>query len=617
MHDIDTGAILDVNEKMSEMYGYTVEEARRLNVGDISGGGPKFAQGDALKRISEATKGIPQLFEWLGKDKSGRNFWVEVSLKRAQIGGCDRLLAVVRDIAERKQADEMLKRSEEEYRSLVENISDGVLTTDLDDRILFANQASCRIFGLGLGDLLGLDLKGLVAVEEIQRVAAETQKRVIGESGQYELTIERKDGTARRIFVSAAPLQSGDGLVKGSINVCTDVTELKVAESEKQELRDKLARAQRMESLGVLAGGVAHDLNNILGPLVAYPEVIRLKLPPDSPALGHIKKIEASAQRAAEVVQDLLTMARRGRYEMSPVNINDMISSYLQSPDFGGQRSKYASTDIQVRLTEDIPLIYGSASHLSKVIMNLVINALEAMPRGGALSIATEVRFIEELISGFGNIESRNYVIMSIRDTGHGISDKDMKQIFEPFYSKKEMGRSGSGLGLAIVYGVVKDHNGYIDVRSKVGEGSEFIIYLPVAEIAKSEIRKEVIDIRGSERILVVDDVIEQRELAAAILGSLGYNVETAANGHEAVERIKSVSPDVVLLDMIMEDDFDGLDTYREIIKHRPGQKAIIASGFAETDRVKEAEMLGVGKYVRKPYTMQAMGKSIREVLSN
>jgi len=207
------------------------------------------------------------------------------------------------------------------------------------------------------------------------------------------------------------------------------------------------------------------------------------------------------------------------------------------------------------------------------------------------------------------------YTILTVSDTGIGIELKDYRRIFEPFYTKKEMGRSGSGLGLAIVYGVVKDHNGYIDVRSEPNKGSEFILYFPASREQAESDGPTCSDIRGDEGVLVVDDVIEQRELAATVLGSLGYRVYTAANGHEAIDFLRQNSIDVVILDMIMEPDFDGLDTYREIINLHPGQKAIITSGYAETERVKEAENLGVGKYIRKPYTMQKLGKGIREIL--
>lgn len=508
-----------------------------------------------------------------------------------------------------------LQESEKNYRSLVENISDGVITTDLNETILFVNESSCKILGYTTSELIGKDIRQIFNKENQNIIIEETKKRIKKKHSKYELTLKRQDGQIIQIFVSAAPLLDSNGNVYGAIGILTDVTNIKKVECEKRELREKLSRAKRMESLGVLAGGIAHDLNNILGPLVAYPELIKMKLPPESPVINDIIKIENSAQRAADVVQDLLTMARRGRYDMIPVDLNEVIDSYLQSPDFFNIRSKSPNVILDIKLDSQLPEVHGSPSHLSKIVMNLVINALDAMPHGGQLVIKTESRNIEKLVSGYDNIKRGRYIILTISDTGVGISEKDYMRLFEPFYSKKEMGRSGSGLGLAIVYGVVKDHNGYIDVQSEVSRGSNFIVYLPEVEIMTVVAKEKIIDIRGSEKILIVDDLAEQRELAASVLSSLGYDVEVAAEGKEAVEYLKNNSVDVVVLDMIMEDNFDGLDTYREIIKNHPGQKAIIASGFSETDRVKEAQRLGVGKYVRKPYNMQKIGMAIREVL--
>jgi CheY-like chemotaxis protein len=340
-----------------------------------------------------------------------------------------------------------------------------------------------------------------------------------------------------------------------------------------------------------------------------------MMLPADSPITKQISKIESSAQRAAEVVQDLLTMARRGRYEMTALDLNKVVDGYMQSADFYDLRMRFPAVETACELDPEAMPIYGSSPHLYKVVLNLVLNATDAMPRGGRLIIATETRYVDRLVGGYDNIEAGMYTILTVSDSGIGIDLKDYRRIFEPFYTKKEMGRSGSGLGLAIVYGVVKDHNGYIDVRSQPNEGSDFILYFPATRDRAESEGPACSDIRGEESILVVDDVVEQRELAATVLGSLGYRVVTAADGHAAVDYLTHEAVDVVILDMIMEPGFDGLDTYREIIKLHPGQKAIITSGFSETDRVKEAELLGVSRYIRKPYTMQKLGKAIREIL--
>ncbi|MCP4583157.1 MAG: response regulator [candidate division Zixibacteria bacterium] len=495
------------------------------------------------------------------------------------------------------------KRAEEEIRNLAKFPSENpnpVLRVARDGTLLYANKASRFLqdyWEAAIGMILPEDIR-----TKIIDVFAQGRNR----DDEYCC------GDLAYSFTYSPSVE------EGYVNIyAQNITQRKKSEQQRKTLQDQLTRAERMESLGILAGGVAHDLNNILGPLVAYPEIIMMKLPGDSPIRSEITKIEKSAQRAAEVVQDLLTMARRGRYEMTPVELNEVVNSYVQSPDFASVASKHCKVGVVVDLDEDVPMIHGSVSHLYKIIMNLVINAFEAMPEGGELKISSETRHIEKLMCGFDNIEAGQYAIMSVYDTGLGIRKEDQKHLFEPFYTKKKLGSSGSGLGLAIVYGVVKDHNGYIDVKSKLNEGTEFIVYLPVTkESAVPETDDQaVIDIRGSEKILVVDDLEEQRELASIILRSLGYKVQVASGGREAVEYLKHNQADLVILDMIMEEDFDGLQTYQAIIKIHPGQKAIIASGFSETDRVKQAEKLGVGRYIRKPYTMQILGKSIREVL--
>jgi two-component system cell cycle sensor histidine kinase/response regulator CckA len=562
--------------------------------------------------------GLPKLnYEEPYATRDGRGLWLRTSKipLRDLDGNIVGILGAYEDITERKQAEELLRQSEQKYRSLIEAMHDGVVIADLDENIIFTNQATCSIFGYARDELIGMNFKKIIIEEEMEKIYRETQKRKNKKSSRYETTIRRKDGEIRQVLISATPFLDNDETVVGAVGIFSDISELKKAEREKQQLREKLIRAQRMESIGVLAGGVAHDLNNILGPLVAYPELIINQLPTESPIINQISRIEKSARRAAEVVQDLLTMARRGRYEMSPIDLNKVVDSYMQSTDFSNLKAGLPGIKIKAEIDPTILRVYGSASHLSKVVMNLVINAFDAMPHGGELIIRTECKYVERLTGGYDNIQKGKYVLLTISDTGIGIDENDYKRLFEPFYTKKKMGRSGSGLGLAIVYGVIKDHNGYVDVRSEIDKGSDFIVYLPVVEISSSEEEKAVVDIRGSEKILIVDDVEEQRELAATILSSLGYHVEVAGDGRTAVEHLKDYPADVVVLDMIMEEDFDGLDTYREIIKRRPGQKAIIASGFSETDRVKEAEELGVGKYIRKPYSMQILGKAIREVL--
>ena len=247
--------------------------------------------------------------------------------------------------------------------------------------------------------------------------------------------------------------------------------------------------------------------------------------------------------------------------------------------------------------------------------MNLVINAFEAMPEGGKLTIGTLCHSFDRAFDGYEPIAAGDYVVLYVSDTGVGIPEEERSQIFEPFYSRKEMGQSGSGLGLSVVQGVMQDHKGRIDLVSAVGKGTTFLLYLPVTGDMPVHATRANRNYGGDESILVVDDIEAQRELAARLLASMGYKVTAVASGRAAVDHLSNHTVDIVILDMLIEDDFDGLDTYREITRIHPGQKAVIASGFSETARVKAAQQLGAGTFLRKPYTLYRLGETVREEL--
>jgi CheY-like chemotaxis protein len=250
--------------------------------------------------------------------------------------------------------------------------------------------------------------------------------------------------------------------------------------------------------------------------------------------------------------------------------------------------------------------------------MNLVSNAAEAMLDGGEIFITTENRHMDKNISGFDEIDKGDYATLIIQDTGIGIPPEDMERIFEPFYTKKTMGRSGTGLGMAVVWGTVKDHRGYIDLQSTEGKGTEITLYFPVTRKVFSQDAEmdSIQDVMGKgETILVVDDIMEQRQIATEILEKLGYAVTTVPSGEEAIEYLHDHTTDLLVLDMIMEPGIDGLDTYKKILEIHPDQKSIIASGYSESARVKEAQQLGAGTYVKKPYLLEKIGRAIRAEL--
>jgi CheY-like chemotaxis protein len=373
-----------------------------------------------------------------------------------------------------------------------------------------------------------------------------------------------------------------------------------------------------MEAIGTLAGGVAHDLNNILSGIVSYPELLLMDLQNDSPLRKPILTIQKSGEKAAAIVQDLLTLARRGVEATEVVNLNSIVSEYLLSPEHAKLVLNHPKVKIEKHLDPNLLNILGSPVHLSKTVMNLVSNAAEAMLDGGTIVLSSENRHIDKIICGFDDIDKGDYATLSVEDTGIGISSEDIERIFEPFYTKKTMGRSGTGLGMAVVWGTVKDHCGYIDITSSEGHGTQIILYFPVTQklfYPETEIAT-IQDLMGNgESILVVDDIESQRQIAAEMLGKLGYRVTTVSSGEEAVEYIRDHSMDLLILDMIMEPGIDGLETYRQILKIRPDQKSIIASGYSESIRVKEALQLGAGTYVKKPYLIEKIGRAIRAEL--
>jgi PAS domain S-box-containing protein len=397
----------------------------------------------------------------------------------------------------------------------------------------------------------------------------------------------------------------------------SDITKDRQAEEERAKLVERIHRLEKMETLGNLAGGVAHDLNNILGILVGYAELLFRDLEETSPLRKDVSVIMASSMRAAVIVQDLLTMARRGVVTRSLNNFNRLVPTALQSPLLMELSLSRPGIRLATHYEENLPNFLASPAHIERTLQNLVLNAAESMPEGGTITIRTESVQLDRPVSGYENVKTGDYVLLSVSDAGTGIKPEDMPHIFEPFYTKKAMGRSGSGLGLSVVWGTVKDHDGYIDVASNPGGGTTFRLYFPMTRMAigKEETLSTPECLGKGERILVVDDEAGQRELAVKMLTRLNYRVEAVPSGERALEYLKHTDADLVVLDMIMDPGIDGLETYERIRQLRPGQKAILVSGFSETDRTIEAHRIGAGALVKKPYQMRQLGMAVRKEL--
>ncbi|OPY86240.1 MAG: Blue-light-activated protein [Smithella sp. PtaU1.Bin162] len=420
------------------------------------------------------------------------------------------------------------------------------------------------------------------------------------------------------LHFTAASIRNTRGELVGAIETLEDITARKRIEESSRRLAERLRRAEKMEALGTLAGGVAHDLNNILGVLVGYSELLLMAIPDDNPLRKYVSNILQSSEKSAAIIQDLLTLARRGVATSDVVNINKVISDYSNSIEFEKLKMNYPLVSFKINPDNNLMNIKGSPVHLSKTVMNLTANAAEAISGDGEVIIATKNQYLDRPITGYDEIHEGDYVVLTISDTGRGIAVDDIGKIFEPFYTKKKMGRSGTGLGLAVVWGTVKDHEGYIDVQSEEGRGTVFALYFPVTrdEISVNGKTASLESYMGKgESILVIDDVYEQRELAKAMLKKLGYRVACASSGTEAIAYLKTNKADLIVLDMIMDPGIDGLETYQQVLEIEPAQKAIIVSGYSETDKVKKARSLGVGAYVQKPYILEKLGIAVRNEL--
>jgi PAS domain S-box-containing protein len=514
-----------------------------------------------------------------------------------------------------------LQESERKYRELVENANSIILRLDKEGNIIFFNEFAQSFFGYKEEEVLGNAGAILSGDESGMRDLISMIGDVCLQPGKdttREIAHRKRSGERVWVAWTRKAVYDEDRKMTEVLCIGNDITPLRQAAEEKEELERRLQRAQKMEAIGTLAGGVAHDLNNILAGLVSYPELLLIDLPAESSMRKPLEIIKKSGERAAGIVQDLLTLARRGVNTSEVVQLNRLIQEYIKSPEMMSLMHEHPGVKIEIQLTENLFNIDGSPVHLFKSIMNLTNNAAEAIHKEGTILLRTENRYVDLPIRGYDDVEEGDYVVFSISDNGMGISPGDLERIFEPFYTKKAMGRSGTGLGMAVVWGTVKDHHGYIDVQSQPGVGTTFTLYFPVTrkDLPTQQVSTLIREHMGKgESILVIDDVPEQREIASLLLQRLGYKVETVASGREAVEYLRSKPADLLVLDMIMEPDMDGLQTYKKIIEVRPGQRAVIVSGFSETNRVREAQRLGVGGYLRKPYAMESICIAVRKEL--
>ncbi len=616
---LEDGRYKQVNHAFTEVTGFTAEEVVNRTIRDINiyvNPNDRHLIVDAIRDHGQA-RGLQ--IDYRGK--SGERIKGLISACPIMFQGEMCMMFIATDITHLAQAQQALRASEEKYRTIIDQMEDGYFEVDLEGNFTFVNDAECKILGYSRDELIGMNFRHYLSEKSAQKIS-----RLFGHLYRtgipvkaLDLEVIRKNGSKGFHEVSAVLIKGTEGSATGVRGICRDITERRQAEEEKQRLEDRLNRAKKMEALGQLAGGVAHDLNNVLGVLTGHSELLLLEIPEGQRGRRHVEKIMQSTEKGAAIIQDLLTLARRGVTSSEVINLNDIIFVFLNTPVFEKMQLLNSHVTFRTALDPNLLNIKGSPVHLEKTLMNLVSNAAESISDSGEVTIRTENHYLDKSIMGYDEVREGDYAVVTVSDTGTGIPAEHIEKIFEPFYTKKIMGRSGTGLGLAIVWGTVKDHNGYIDVQSRVGEGTTFTLYFPVTRESRTA-RQQKLPVeqymgRG-ESILVVDDIPEQREVASGLLKRLGYKVHAVSGGEEALEYLKSNRADILVLDMIMSPGIDGLETYRKVLEISPRQKAILVSGFSETDRVREAQKLGAGAYVKKPYLLEKIGVAIRDELN-
>ncbi len=512
-----------------------------------------------------------------------------------------------------KQVEERtiaLKRSEEKYRRLFSDSQDCIFITSVDGRILDVNPSGLAMFGYDSYE----EVKKLNVLKDIY-VNPEERERVIellkkqGYIRNYELDLKRKDGTVIRVMLSSTPLLDDHGNLVGITGFARDVTEW-------YQMKTQLAHKQRMESLGLLAGGIAHDFNNILAGILGYASLMKTNLKPDSKLFRYVEIIEKSAQRAADLTQQLLIFSRKGQPKLTAVDMNTVVKESLKII-----KSTFPKNiEIRLDLEKKLPQISADPTQLHQMIINLAVNARDAIAeKNGVIRFATRAVFIDS-VEHLNNPDATpgDYVCLTVSDTGSGIPEEIKNKIFDPFFSTKPKGK-GTGMGLAMVYGLVRNLGGFIQLQSEMGKGTTFELYFPVKDIvlSKSEtLDKEMTVKMGDEHILVVDDEEMVRNFCEAALKKYGYKITLAANGKEAVE-IFNKDPNqfqLIVLDMIMP-VMDGIKTYQAIRPQNKKIKFLISSGYSDSSKLQSLTDDPLVEVIFKPYRLDELVRKVRELL--
>ena len=606
------GRYLSVNPSLARMYGYDspqemtqasdpIEKQQYVNPADRT----------ALAGLY-AGQGFVERFETEVYRKDGGRVWISMNARAVNgpDGNVEYYEGTVEDITMHKRADEVLRDSEETLRALVNATRETLLLIDTDGTVLVANEVVAQRLGTDL-----MELVGSCIYDHFPPDVAETRKEYYGRVALTGQSLRFTDVMREKLFDQYIyPVFNTKGIVSRIAIFAHDITERARAEEEKAHLESQLRQSQKMEAIGTLAGGIAHDFNNILTAIIGYGSLLQMNMEASDPRRIYADHILASSQKAAALTQSLLAFGRKQVIELKPRKVSEVIGEAEEL------LKRLLTEDIEFRVIrrDEEMVIKADVTQISQVLMNLVTNARDAMPRGGKLTLETKAATLgSEFIQAHGFGEAGDYALVSVTDTGIGMDRKTREKIFEPFFTTKEVGK-GTGLGLSIVYGIVKQHNGYINVTSEAGKGTTFMIYLPTIKTRVKEISGVSKEVKGGEEtILVAEDNDEVRRLAREILTSRGYTVIEAKDGEDAVRRFMDHKEeiDLLLLDVVMP-RMNGKEAYEAIKKANPGVRVLFTSGYTGDvvlDKGVHDESIN---FISKPLSPDELLRKVRETLS-
>ena len=608
--DPETGQIIDVNEKACQMRGYTREEMLGMTIFDLF---PRFTQcnqSTLQEFVEDLLRTGSMIVEGCNRSKDGTIFPVEVSLKHIQL---DRgyLVAVVRDITRRKHAEEGLRTSEERFRQVVENIREVFwLAAPAKKAILYISPAYERIWGRSCESLYRDPRTWLDAIHP------DDQEKVIEallhkqERGDYDeqYRVVRPDGSVRWIHDRAFPIRSEDGAPFRIAGVAEDIT-------AQRELEEQLRQSQKMEAIGRLAGGIAHDFNNMLGIILLQSSALIASAEMDPAVKNGLHDIMSAAERAGNLTRQLLIFSRRDVKQARDIDLGEVIDTMIKLL----RRILGEDIALETRFASKLPHVNADAGMMEQVIMNLSINARDAMPNGGRLSVSLDLAQLKDARPYSPHVRPGQFVRLTVSDTGEGIPPENLERIFEPFFTTKEVGK-GTGLGLATVFGIVEQHRGWIEVDSEVNRGTSFRVFLPACDgpaALHADDSKRIATKGGDESILLVEDEKPLRIIASMVLQQQGYKVFAAENPEAAMEiwKQRNGAIDLVLTDLIMPGGTSGRELAERLLAEKPTLKVIYTSGYSEDIISRHLQSDTGAVFLQKPCGSATLLAAIRECL--